>query len=91
MTAQLVVVYWPFHVYCRLLAMLIIEDTTKQALFLYFHSGYGLWRSCQFESHSGEVHSMQYNRIKFVSDLRHVDGFLRKLRFAPPIKLTNTV
>jgi hypothetical protein len=29
--------------------------------------------------------------IKFVSDLRRVDGFLRVLRFPPPIKLTATI
>ena len=27
----------------------------------------------------------------FVSDLRQVGGFLRKLRFPPPIKLTSTI
>jgi hypothetical protein len=29
--------------------------------------------------------------IKFVSDLRQVDGFLQVLRFPPPIKLTKTL
>ena len=29
--------------------------------------------------------------IQFVSDLRQVDGFLRVLRFPPPIKLTATI
>jgi hypothetical protein len=29
--------------------------------------------------------------IKFVSDLRQVSGFLRVLRFSPPIKLTATI
>jgi hypothetical protein len=29
--------------------------------------------------------------IKFVSDLRQVDGFLRVLWFPPPIKLTSTI
>ena len=29
--------------------------------------------------------------IKFVSDLRHVSGFLRVLWFTPPIKLTATM
>ena len=36
----------------------------------------------------GEVYSIQHYVIKFVSDLRHVGGFLRVLRFPPPIKLT---
>jgi hypothetical protein len=35
----------------------------------------------------GEVYSMQHYVIKFVCDLRQVDGFLRVLRFSPPIKL----
>jgi len=29
--------------------------------------------------------------IKFVSDLRQVGGFLRILRFLPPMKLTATI
>jgi hypothetical protein len=42
--------------------------------------------SCQFESRSGR--GVQHYVIKFVSDLRQVSGFLRVLRFPPPIKLT---
>ena len=42
-----------------------------------------------FNSCSGEVSSIQYYVIKSVSDLRQVGGFLRVLRFPPPIKLTN--
>ena len=34
------------------------------------------------------VYSTQHYVIKFVSDLRQVYGFLRVLRFPPPIKLT---
>jgi hypothetical protein len=34
------------------------------------------------------VYSIQHYVIKFVSDLRHVGGFLRVFRFPPPIKLT---
>jgi hypothetical protein len=34
---------------------------------------------------NGEV---QHYLIKFVSDLRQVGGFLKVLRFPPPIKLT---
>jgi hypothetical protein len=33
-----------------------------------------------------EVYSIQHYVIKFVSDLREVGGFLRVLRFPPPIK-----
>jgi hypothetical protein len=39
----------------------------------------------------GEVYSIQYSVIKFVSDLRQVGGFLQVLLFPPPIKLTSTV
>ena len=39
----------------------------------------------------GEVYSIQHYVIKFVSDLRQVGGFLRGLRFPPPIKLTATI
>jgi hypothetical protein len=40
---------------------------------------------------NGMVHSMQHYVIKFVSDLRQVGGFMRVLRFPPPIKLTATI
>ena len=36
----------------------------------------------------GDVYSIQHYVIKFVSDLRQVGGFLRLLRFPPPLKLT---
>jgi len=42
---------------------------------------------CEFESSSGEVYSIQHYVIKFVSD----GGFLRVLRFLPPIKLIVTI
>jgi hypothetical protein len=35
--------------------------------------------------------SIQQFVIKFVSDLRQLGGFLRVLRFPPPIKLTATI
>jgi hypothetical protein len=40
----------------------------------------------EFESRSGRC--VQHYVIKFVSDLRHIGGFIRVLRFPPPIKLT---
>jgi len=43
----------------------------------------------KFESRSGR--GVQHYVIKFVSDLRQVGGFLRVLRFHPPIKLTATI
>ena len=42
-----------------------------------------------FESGSGR--GLQHYVIKFVSDMRQVGGFLRVLRFPPPIKLTATL
>jgi hypothetical protein len=35
--------------------------------------------------------SIQHYVIAFVSDLRQVGGFLRVLRFPPPIKLTAAI
>ena len=43
----------------------------------------------EFESLSGR--GVQHYVIKFVSDLRHVGGFFRVLRFPPTIKLTATI
>jgi hypothetical protein len=37
---------------------------------------------------NGGVYSIQHYVKKYVSDLRQVGGFLRALRFSPPIKLT---
>ena len=39
----------------------------------------------------GEAFSIQHYVIKFVTDLRQVSGFLRVLRFPPPIKMTATI
>ena len=47
--------------------------------------------SATIESRSGEVSSIQHYEIKFVSDMLQVGGFLRALRFPPPIKLTTTI
>ena len=44
---------------------------------------------CEFESRSGR--GVQHYVVKFVSDLQQVGGFLRVLRFPPPIKLTTTI
>ena len=38
-----------------------------------------------------EVYLIQHYVIKFVSDLRQVDGFLRALRFPPTMKLPATM
>ena len=64
--------------YCR--GRMVVGFTTIYAISVYHH-----WR-CDFESRSGEMYSKQQYMIKFVSDLRQVGGFLRVLRFPPPIK-----
>jgi len=38
-----------------------------------------------------EIYSIQHYVIKFVSDLRQDGGFLRVIRFPPPIKLTTSI
>jgi hypothetical protein len=40
---------------------------------------------------NGEVYSIQHYVIEFVSDMWQVCGFLRVLRFPPPIKFTATI
>ena len=64
---------------------MVVRFTTTYAISAYHH-----W-ICEFESHSGEVYSIQHYVIKIVSDLRQVYGFLRVLRFPAPIKLTATI
>ena len=61
---------------------MVVEFITTYAISAYHH-----W-SCEFESRTGEAYLIQHYVIMFVSDLRQVDGFLRVLRFPPPIKLT---
>ena len=62
---------------------MIVGFTTTYVISDYHH-----W-CCEFESRSGR--RVQHYVIKFVSDLRQVGGFLRVLRFPPPIKLTATI
>jgi hypothetical protein len=45
----------------------------------------GFTTTCAISAH-GEVYSIQHYVIKFVSDLQHVDGFLRVLWFTLPLK-----
>jgi len=61
---------------------MVVRFTTTCTISAYHHE------RCEFEPRSGEVYSIQYYVIKFVSDLRQVGGFLRVRRFPPPIKLT---
>ena len=39
--------------------------------------------SCEFESRSDDVYSIQHYVIKYVSDLRQIDGLHRVLQFPP--------
>ena len=57
--------------------------TTIYAIGAYHHC------CCEFESRSGR--GVQQYVINFVSDLRQIGGFLRVLRFPPPIKLNATI
>jgi hypothetical protein len=61
-----------------LLVLLLVGLTTTCATSAYHH------QSCEFKPCS-----IQHYVIKFFSNLRQVDGFLRVLRFPPPVKLTN--
>ena len=43
------------------------------------------------EYRSGDMYSIQHYVIKFAIDLRQDGGFIRVLRFPPPIKLNATI
>ena len=61
----------------------VVDFATTYTIWIYHH---WCW---EFESCSGW--GVQHYVIKFVSVLRQVGGFLRVLRFPPPIKLTATI
>ena len=62
---------------------MVVGFTTTYAICEYHH-----W-CCGLESQSGR--GVHHYVIKFVSILRQVGGFLRVLRFPPPIKLSATI
>jgi hypothetical protein len=62
---------------------MVVGFTTTYVISAYHHWCY------VFESRSGR--GVQHYVMKFVSDLRQVSGFLRVLRFPPPIKLTSVL
>jgi len=62
---------------------MVVGFTTTYAISAYHH-----W-CFEFKSRSGW--DVQHYVITFVSDLRQVGGFLRVLRFPPPIKLIATI
>ena len=53
---------------------MVVGFITTNAISAYHHY------RCEFKSHSGWVYSIQHYVIKFVSELRQVDGFLRVSR-----------
>jgi hypothetical protein len=63
--------------------MAVVAFTTTYAI-----GAYHGW-CCEFEFRSGQ--DVQHHVIKFVSDMRHVCGFLQVLRFPPLIKQTATI
>jgi hypothetical protein len=64
---------------------IVVGFTITYAISAYHH------KSCEFESRSDEVYSIQHYVIKFVSDLRQSGGFLRVLRLPLLIKLAATI
>ena len=62
---------------------MVVRFTTTYATSAYHHC------CCEFKSRSGP--DVQHYVIKFVIDFRQVGGFLRVLRFPPPIKRTATI
>jgi hypothetical protein len=50
---------------------MVVGLITNCSISVYHH------QRCEFESRSGEVYSIKHYVIEFVSDLRHVGGFLR--------------
>jgi hypothetical protein len=64
---------------------MVVGITTTYAISAYHHE------RCEIEFRSVEVYSVQHYVIQHVSDLRLVGGFLRVLRFPPPIKQVATI
>ena len=62
---------------------MVVGFTTTYAISSQHH-----W-CCEFESRPGW--GVQHYVMKLISDFRQVGGFLRVLRFPPPIKLTVTI
>ena len=77
------ILHWFIKHIFRVCDRMVVRFTTTYAVSGYHHY------YCEFESRSGL--DVQHYGIKFVSDLREVGGFLRVLRFPPPIKLTATI
>jgi hypothetical protein len=65
---------------------MVVGFTTTGAISAYHH-----YKVVSSNLVHGEDYLIQHYVIKFVSDLRQVDDFLRVLRFRPPIKLATTI
>ena len=81
-----------WYLFCLLFTIFLLEFRNVPtewffSFFLLLH----IFVCFQFESRSGQVYLIQHYVIKFVSDLRHVGGFLQVLRFPSPIELTATI
>ena len=63
---------------------MVVGFTTTYAISAYHH------RSCEFDSRSGNLCSIQHYVIQFFCDFRQVSAFLQAIRFPPPIKPTAT-
>ena len=68
---------YTFHLNLNRRDRMVVEFATTCAIIAYHHL------SCEFEPIHGEVYSIKYYVIKFVSDLRQVCGFLWVLQFPP--------
>ena len=64
----------------------IREANNSQTHFYGYYYMFILYLFLNKPAHGG-VYSIQNYVIQFVSDMRHVYGFLRVLQFPPPIKL----
>jgi hypothetical protein len=67
----------------RGLDRMVVGFTTTCAISAYHH-----YKCVSSNPSYDKVYSIQYNLVKFASDLCDVGGFLR---FPPPIKLTTTI
>ena len=72
---------WDRHVRDRM----VVGLTTTCTISVYHH------KVVSSNPAHGEVYSIQFYVIKFVSDLRQVSDFLRVLRCPPQITLTATI
>ena len=78
-----------FTFFFLLFALLKLKHMTFKLCILQFIIKKMSICTLMFESRSGR--GVHHYVIKLVSDLRQISGFLRVLRFTPPIKLTATI